>query len=141
MSKPVIRSIMTTDLVTVESDHSFNLADGVMRVEGIRHLPVVEDGRLIGLVTHRDIARAQASFLSRPTGTNIAHELDIPVGNVMQTRIRTVTPDTPVVEAARLLSEHKFGCLPVVEEGRLVGIVTDLDFIDLLVDLLESPSE
>lgn len=140
MSQPTIRSIMTTELVTLQRDHSFNLAEGIMRVERIRHLPVVDEQRkLVGLVTHRDIVQAQASFLARPLGKDLAEELSVPVSKIMQTRVLTVTPGTSIVEAARMLVEHKYGCLPVVEDGRLVGIVTESDFLVLLIDLLESP--
>lgn len=139
MNRLTIRSIMSTELVTVESDHSFNLAEGIMRMERIRHLPVVEDGRrLVGLVTHWDIAQAQASFLARPLGENLAEELNVPVAKIMQTRVLTASPDTPVVEAARILIEHKYGCLPVVEgDHHLVGIVTESDFLDLLIEVID----
>lgn len=139
MSHRTVRSIMTTELVTLQSDHSFNLAEGIMRVQGIRHLPVVDaDRRLVGLVTHGDIVQAQASFLARPLGDDLAAELSVPVSGIMQTRVRTVTPDTPLAEAARILVEHKYGCLPVVEDDRLVGIVTAIDFLHLLIDMLDA---
>jgi CBS domain-containing protein len=129
MNRLTIRSIMSTELVTVESDHSFNLAEGIMRMERIRHLPVVEDGRrLVGLVTHWDIAQAQASFLARPLGENLAEELNVPVAKIMQTRVLTVSPDTPVVEAARILIES---------DHHLVGIVTESDFLDLLIEVID----
>jgi CBS domain-containing membrane protein len=139
MNRFIIRSIMSTELVTVESDHSFNLAEGIMRMERIRHLPVVEKGRrLVGLVTHWDIAQAQASFLARPLGDDLAEELKVPIAKIMQTRVRTVSPDTPVVEAARIMVEQKYGCLPVVEsDHHLIGIVTESDFLDLLIQIIE----
>lgn len=142
MALLTVRSIMTTALITVQSDHSFNFAEGVMRAEGIHHLPVVdEQHRLVGLVTHRDIAQAQASFLARPSGDDLADALSTPVSRIMQTHVHTVGPDARVVDAARVLRAHTFGCLPVIAGDRLVGIVTESDFLELLIELLEAPEQ
>ena len=130
-----VSALMQTEVIALDSDHSINLAEGVMRLSRIRHLPVVEGGRLVGLVTHRDLVRAQAAYLAEPAR---GHPLAVPVRQVMQTNVWTVTPDTSVLEAAQIMLDHKFGCLPVVDGQRLVGIVTEADFLALLIRALES---
>lgn len=129
---------MSATVVSLEADHSVDLAMGVMRVKRIRHLPVVERGRLVGLVTQRDLMAAQAAQLARPTSAAVEdRDISVPVGDVMQTNVWSVTPDTPVLEAARIMLDHKYGCLPVTENDRLVGIVTQFDLLKVIVDALE----
>jgi CBS domain-containing protein len=116
-----------------------------MRWRHIRHLPVVERGRLVGLVTHRDLVRAQAQLLARPAHdllADAAEELSVLVLAVMQRNVWRVTPETPVMEAARIMLDHKFGCLPVVDsQDQLVGIVTEVDLLRLLVRHLSARRE
>lgn len=131
--------IMSTDLVTLELDETLQLAEMAMKHGRIRHLPVVKNGALVGLVTHRDLLEAQVSSLAEATTEELADlKLSIQVREIMATDIRTVAPQTPVIEAASLLKSHKFGCLPVVEDGKLVGIVTEADFIDLAIRALKA---
>lgn len=138
MSGPRVGEVMTHPVVTLRRDHSINLARGVMEMERIRHLPVVDGGRLVGLVSHRDIVQAQATLLAGPRGDDVG-ALATPVETIMQAAPRTVSPQTPVVEAARMLVDAHIGCLPVVDEtGRLVGIVTATDFLELLIARLEA---
>jgi len=136
----LVRDLMTRDVVTLEEDENLLLADDVMRLGRIRHLPVVGAGRkLVGLVTHRDMLRASVSSLAgigRVEDATIKRA--IPVREVMARDVVTIGPDRPAVEAAELLLHRKVGCLPVVDEdGRLVGIVTEADFVDLARRYLE----
>jgi CBS domain-containing membrane protein len=134
-----VRDIMSTDLVTLDEDETLQLAELAMQHGRIRHLPVVSKGALTGLVTHRDILKAQVSSLADVSQKDLADlKLSIPVRKIMATDIKTVEPETPVIEAASLLKSHKFGCLPVVEDGQLVGIVTEADFIDLAIRALKA---
>jgi CBS domain-containing membrane protein len=131
----LVREIMTTDVVTLDVDENLDVADSVMNLARIRHLPVVDgDGKLVGLVTHRDLLAAQAS-----TMTPEDRELNkyVMARQIMRSDVRTVQPETPVLEAARLMQEFKYGCLPVVENGELVGIITEADFLDLVIRALE----
>jgi CBS domain-containing membrane protein len=132
---------MTRSVVAVQSDHSIHLAAGVMQLKHIRHLPVLEGDRLVGLVTHRDLLRAQAAVLTTPYDPRHDASLTVPVTHIMRNNVWTVTPKTPLLEAARIALDHKFGCLPVVEGGRLVGIVTEVDFMRWLVDGLTARRE
>lgn len=129
-----VEDIMTRKVVTMQSDHSIHLAAGVMQLKHIRHLPVLDGDRLVGLVTHRDLLRAQAVVLAAPYDPRHDVSMTVPVTHVMRTNVWTVTPKTPLLEAARIVLDHKFGCLPVVEGTRLVGIVTEVDFMRCLVD-------
>src|SRR5689334_8671246 len=118
-----VAAIMTREVVALEIDHSVNLASGIMRMRHIRHLPVIEgDRRLVGLVTHRDLARAQAQLLAQPAADSLREDaLSVPVLQIMRRNVWTVFPQTPVLEAARIMLDHRFGCLPVVDDdGRLV---------------------
>ena len=130
-----IAAIMSAPVISLEADHSLSLANGIMNLQRVRHLPVTRSGRLIGLVTHRDLMAAQAAALAREAGPD--EDLSVPVSRIMQTDLLTVTPETPVLEAARIMLDHHYGCLPVVEGGLLVGIVTEIDMLRLLVSALE----
>jgi len=138
-SQLLVRDLMTAPVVTLSARQSVALAEVVMKLKRIRHLPVVEeDRRLVGLVTHRDLLRAKISALA-PIGRErrAEAELRVAVSQIMQTEVWSVSPAAPALNAARLLSDHRFGCLPVVEAGRLVGIVTEHDFLALVTDSLE----
>jgi CBS domain-containing membrane protein len=127
-----VRDLMTSDVTTLNRNDKLTLADDVMRLGRIRHLPVLgDDGEeLVGMVTQRDLFRG-ALAIALGYGLR-AHRkvLDtLVIKDVMSTDLVTTTPDTPLVEAARVLMERKIGCLPVVENGKLVGILTEGDFV------------
>jgi CBS domain-containing protein len=122
---------MTTDLFSVHSDDPVDLVANLMGWERIRHVPVEDaDHRLIGLVSYRSVLR----FL---TSDRAAKSADTPVSELMKTDVLTVTPQTPTLEAIRLLRRHRIGCLPVLNEGKLVGMITEESFMDIAADLLE----
>ena len=137
-----VGDIMTRDVLALEIDHSVNLAAAVMNWRHIRHLPVVERGKLVGLVTHRDIARAQAALLATPSPDLLSDDataLSVPVLHIMHRDVWRVTADTPVLEATRIMLDHKFGCLPVVDDDdQLIGIITEVDLLRLLVNDLRA---
>ena len=139
----LVRDLMSRDVVTLDADESLLLADDVMRLGRIRHLPVVEGGRLVGLVTHRDLLRASVSSLAGLTRDEEATiKRAIPVREVMSKHVTTIRPDQDALEACRILLERKLGCLPVVDDGgRLVGILTEADFVSLARRFLESLRE
>ncbi len=139
----LVGAIMSHPVTTVQPDHSIHFAISLMRAQRIRHLPVVDgEHRLVGLVTQRDLLSAESSLLSAPFDALHSEEsLSLPVSDVMRTSVWAVDVDTPVLEAARILRDHKFGCLPVLDEERLVGIVTAEDFLSLLVSQLEQRRE
>jgi CBS domain-containing protein len=138
-----VADIMTREVVTVREEENLkHVMDGLDRF-GFRHLPVVDDGKLVGVVTQRDLLMAQVSSLVPGTARDAMEsqiEENAFIASIMSRDVSSVTPDTSIVEAARKMRDHKFGCLPVVEGDnmKLVGIVTEADFLSLAIILLES---
>ena len=133
-----VRELMSTDLVTLTEDETLAHAQRCMARGRIRHLPVVRDGKLVGLLTHRDLLAASFSiFAEVDRGEQRRIFGSVPVVEAMHRDVVTVSPELPVREAARILLENKYGCLPVVARaGDLRGIVTEADFLRLTVRLL-----
>ncbi len=124
-SYQTVGQFMATDLFTLRPDDLVDLAASVMDWRHIRHIPVEdEEGRLVGLVTHRALLR----LLSRGTRTHNTNPLT--VREIMKPAPVTVSSTTPTLEALELMRSNKVGCLPVVDDGQLVGIVTSYDFLD-----------
>jgi CBS domain-containing membrane protein len=138
----VVSDIMTREvLVLSEEDNLRQIAEGMDRLS-LRHLPVVDGTRLVGLVSHRDVLRLAVSALVAETPIGRAREQRLEenafIAKVMTRDPVTVAPDTPLAEAANILVRSKFGCLPVVDrDHNLVGIVTEHDFLKLLVRVLK----
>lgn len=129
---------MTTDIFTVQPDDAVQLVADLMGWERVRHVPVEDrDGRLVGLVSYRSILR----FLnSLQTGGKRVEGKDAaltPVSDVMRRDVLTVTPDTETLDAIRLMRRYRIGCLPVVQDGHLVAILTEEDFMGIASELLE----
>jgi CBS domain-containing protein len=126
---------MTPDVTTLKRNDKLTIADDVMRLGRIRHLPVLDDDgqEVVGILSQRDLFRGS---LARALGYGEHAQrkvLDtLVVKEVMTSDVVTTSPDTPLAEAARVMLEKKLGCLPVVEGGRLVGIVTEADFVALI---------
>ncbi len=130
-----VRDLMATEVVTLRQNDTLTIADDVMRLGRIRHLPVLDDDeqKLVGIVSQRDLFR---SALARTLGYG-EHAQKKLLGmlaakDVMTRPVMTVEEETPVHEAARTMIEHKVGCLVVTRDGRLVGILTESDFVKLL---------
>jgi CBS domain-containing protein len=122
---------MSTDLFTVRPDDLVDLAASVMDWRHIRHVPVEDDnGQLVGLVTHRGLLR----LLSHG---GRAHPDPLMVRDIMVTQPMTVTPATPTLEAMEIMRRDRVGCLPVIDAGQLVGIVTSYDFLDATARLFK----
>jgi acetoin utilization protein AcuB len=116
-----------------------SLLDAVllMRRSGFRHLPVVHGERLVGIITDRDLNRLAPSMLGKPSPQEY-NELfeNTPLSKVMIRNPITVRPDTRVLDAVAILHHKKLGCLPVVENEHLVGIITVTDMLGLLLQML-----
>ena len=123
-SYQTVGQFMSTDLFTVRTDDLVDLAASVMEWRHVRHVPVEEDdGRLVGLVTHR----ALLHLLSR--GGQSPSEKPLTVRDIMKTDPLTVSSTTPTLDALEIMQANRVGCLPVVDDGRLVGILTSYDFL------------
>lgn len=129
MSAPVV-SVSPTDTVA--------FAEELMRVERVRHLPVVDGDVLVGLLSHRDVLWASISSLSHPSEEDDRDLLRrAEVSRVMRGIVETVHADTGVERAAEIMLAQQIGCLPVIDERHhLVGIVTSADFVRLARDLV-----
>lgn len=126
--KPRVRELMSAAVATLKEDDVLGSIDAVMSMERIRHLPVLSAGKVVGVVSQRDLFRsalgtALALGIRRPDELMRA----VTVRDVMSSPAVTVAPDAYIQEAARTMAERKIGCLPVVEEERLVGILTETD--------------
>jgi CBS domain-containing membrane protein len=142
MSQLVVRDLMTAPAVSVGPKSPLREVIDHMEGHRIRHVAVTEPdtGRLLGLISHRDVLRSQEGSLSGAPSDDQAHmNRWIEARWVMTKEVRTVYPDTPALEAAQTLRGHGYGCVPVVEEGRLVGMLTEADFVDYSIRVLSDP--
>jgi len=134
-----VADIMSREVITLAEDDTLADARHCMERGRVRHLPVVRDGSLVGLVTHRDLLAASLSVFAEVAPHEERRLFSrIPVRELMHDAV-SAPPETPVREAARVLLDNKFGCLPVVNgHGNLVGIVTEADFLRLAVKVLDA---
>lgn len=135
----VVADVMTRSVVTLFEEDDLEHIDEAMEKFRFGHVPVVDNGRLVGLITRSDLRGVSSSRLD-PTGPMRDEVLRkrLFVRDVMTTNVRTARPDTPILEAARLMRDARIGCLPVVEaNNHLVGIVTSTDMLDLVAGLME----
>jgi CBS domain-containing protein len=131
-SYQTVAELMTTDLFTVRPDDLVDLAASVMNWRHIRHVPVEDDqGQLVGLISHRDLLRLLAEGWLARAGQAVT------VREIMKRELVTIAPETSTLEALSIMCRRKVGCLPVVENGRLVGIVTAYDFLALTTEVIE----
>jgi len=131
-----LEMIMSTDLVTIGPDETLEKARKLMHDRKIHHLPVVDDdSKLVGLVTLTNVLAATDSVL-RQEDSRIQPS-DVVIGDIMVTDVATVDEHASLRQAALFLERHRIGCLPVLSNGELKGIVTDTDFVGVAINLLE----
>ena len=133
----VVRDVMTEDPFTIEPDAPLDRASDVMRAKDLRHLPVVDQaGRLIGIIAERDLRRAALAPAvdedvpagdRRPLCRPGQAPEDLLVKDVMSCDVLTTHPEAPLAHAARVMFERRVGSLPVILDGRLVGMLTEKD--------------
>ena len=133
----IVLDVMTKEVVSVSPSTVLLDAALLLRASALRHLPVVHEGRLVGILTERDVQRCAPSRLIPITEDSYnAVFADTNVGRVMTREPKTVSSQTPLLDAIRLMQQAKYGCLPVVDDGALVGILTRGDLIDALQRVL-----
>lgn len=126
-----VEQFMAVDLYTVRPEDIIDLAASLMHWRHVRHVPVEDDaGRLIGMVSHRDLIELIALGKCRINEPII-------IRDIMKTDLVTVEPDTPTLEALETMRDHNIGCLPVIKDRRLVGLVTAHDFLTVSAKLFE----
>lgn len=123
---------MTREVVTLKETQNLGKAEDLLTMHCIRHLPVTRQGKLVGLVTHRDLLRAAATHASDPAAQPLW------AADIMTRDVTTVTPNDSLREAVAMMLRNKFGCLPVVTgDGTLVGILTEADLVRYAQHLIE----
>jgi len=126
----VVREIMMGSPVTLKPEDTLDLANDVISLGRIRHIPVVDDGRLVGILTDRDLIGAAASQIFGLKQKNKSALLkSVLIKEVMRKRVVTVAPETPIKDVAHLMADKKIGCVPVVSAGAVVGLVTTTDIL------------
>jgi acetoin utilization protein AcuB len=134
MQNQLVRDWMTRDPIAISSDTSLPEANRLMSEHAVRRLPVVDDGRLVGIVTWGDIREASASGAISLDVFELHSLLDrLPVRSFMTRNPITVKSMTTIARAAQIMLEHKIGGLPVVDHDKLVGIITESDIFRMLV--------
>ncbi len=131
---------MTTDVFTVCPDDPVELVDKLMQWERIRYVLVEDEkGRLVGLVTQRAILRHLTDAVRG--GMSLQDAESVPVSSIMRRELITVTPDTRTSDATALLRSHRIGCLPVVQDGYIVAVVTEEDFVNLASKVIDADTQ
>ncbi|WP_434339973.1 CBS domain-containing protein [Motilimonas cestriensis] len=132
-----VADIMSTSLHTLSPQDTLGDAAKFMADKRIRHIPIVNEAeQLVGLISERDLLAAKQSSVIKDTGDN-APWTKITIAQIMTRNLTTVDPKASVKSAAIYIQQHKFGCLPVVRKEKLLGIITDTDFVAVAINLLE----
>lgn len=128
-----VREIMSTDVEVLDRNDTLLTVEERMTTKKLRHLPVVEQGDIVGLISQRDLFKAaMSSTMGYGEKAQKAFLQSVRVKEIMVYPVTTVTPETPVAEAADMIIQRGLGCLPVVEQGKLVGMVTKTDLLRYL---------
>lgn len=125
-----VKDIMTKEVATLDSEDELSLANDIMRLGRIRHLPVVSGDTLVGIISERDLFRsslAQALGYGNKDTREVMKTLRIK--DIMVKQVATVAPDTDLRVAVAIMAERKIGCLPVVQDNKLMGLVTETDIL------------
>ena len=127
---------MTRKIITIAPDSSVSDAVRLMKEKRIKHIPVLKDERLKGIISDRDIREFSPSKATSLDVYELNYLLTTTrVKEMMKTRVFTIAPDSPIEEAAMLMLDNNIGSLPVVEGGKVVGIISDRDIFRVLVDI------
>jgi CBS domain-containing membrane protein len=131
-----VAEMMTTNVQGLAEEDTLDVALHKMGKYGYHHIPVVRnESELVGLVTHRDVLAALGSVLQ--TEQHRITPDSVTMGEIMTSEVFTIGPQTSLRKAALYIRSQRYGCLPVVSDGKLVGIITDSDFVNICADLLE----
>jgi acetoin utilization protein AcuB len=135
-----VADLMTTKVFTVEPNDLIDRVFFLIHYEKIRHLPVIEKGKLVGIVSDRDLYKAlgpksNSNAVETNKDNTQLHVVSQKVVHIMHRGVYTVTPETPASEAAAMMAEHRVGALPVVEKDKLVGILSATDILRVFAKL------
>ena len=133
-----VRDLMQTEVVTLNAGDTLDLADDIMRLGRIRHMPITADGKLVGILSQRDLFRAAiSSVLQLRPAAEREWLAKIAVREAMTTKVCTIAPGASAHEAVKLMLEKRIGCVPVVEDENLVGLLSESDCMRYLARLLD----
>ncbi|HSJ96409.1 MAG TPA: CBS domain-containing protein [Myxococcota bacterium] len=137
-----VRDIMQTKIVTIGVTERLSTVEDIMTLGRVRHMPVVHGGRLVGVLSQRDLLRTSLSELgSYGSEARRAFLHAIEIAAVMSAPPIVIDPDASVQLAARLMAEHKIGCLPVIDGDELVGLITETDVLCWVAGVAPDPGE
>lgn len=133
-----VAEIMTRQPFVLGPDDTVESARQMMAQHHIRHIPIVNDSDiLVGLITQRDVLAAEDSTVLNPVVDESSRSRYVAISAVMTTPVQTTDESASLRGTALHLLEHKLGCLPVVNDGKLTGIITDSDFVTVAINLME----
>jgi acetoin utilization protein AcuB len=134
----LVKDFMSGDVVSLQETDTLLDAAMVFVRSSFRHLPVLREKKVVGVITERDVKQFAPSLLSRTTAEEYNQIMETtPISRVMTKNPMTLRPDQPIFEAAQALHSKRVGCMPVVENDELVGIVTTTDLLGLLIRIME----
>jgi acetoin utilization protein AcuB len=138
----LVKDYMTAEVTSLQDSDTLLDAAMVFVRSSFRHLPVLQGKKVVGIITERDVKQFAPSLLSRTTADEYNQIMETtPISRVMTKNPTTLRPDQPIYEAAQILHNRRMGCLPVVENNELVGILTTTDLLGLLIQMMEQHGE
>jgi acetoin utilization protein AcuB len=133
----LVKDRMSKPVISVSPDVPILEALNLMQREHIRRMPVIKEGKMVGIVSDKDLLNAAPSDATTLSVWEINYLVSkIKVGDVMSRQVRTVEEDTPIEEAARIMADNKIGGLPVVRGGKVVGLITETDLFKILLEFM-----
>ncbi len=135
-----VKELMSTTIYTISPEDTLDRVVVMFHFNAIRHLPVVEKGKVIGVISDRDVKKILGPKKATRRNEEGRETIDIPsrrVRNVMQRKLTTIGPEAKASDAAGIMAKRKIGCLPVVKKDRLIGIITSTDILRAFVKLAE----
>ena len=134
----LVKDYMTTEVTALQETDSLLDAAMIFVRSSFRHVPVVRDKKVVGIITERDVKQFAPSLLSRTSAEEYNQVMETtPISRVMTREPAVLTPNQPVFDAATVLHSKRVGCMPVVENGELVGIITTTDLLGLLIQIMQ----
>lgn len=139
-----VENLMTSKVFTVEQQDMIDRVFFLIHYEKVRHLPVVEKGKVVGMVSDRDLYKAlgpksNSNSIAQAEGSTTLHVIPQKVQHIMRRGVLTVNPDTSAADAAAIMADNKVGALPVVDKNdKLVGIVSSTDILRVFAKLIKA---
>jgi CBS domain-containing protein len=132
-----VRDLMQRQVATLDVDDTLDLPEDVMHLGRARHFPVTSKGKVVGVLSQRDLYHAAvSSILQQRCGTSRSSSARVLVKAAMSTALHTIGPDRPLRDAVNMMLREQIGCLPVIEDGQLMGLLSETDCLRHLAGIL-----